>query len=162
MMAPVIFYMFLNSFGTLVVGNSFITTLVFKEPVGVVHHGLSKSELFVQRSMDGKMLFLKALGVQVNTNLNVPTKSGKLYSFRIKSGKTPHSIVQVLDGRRDTLYKNSFTKEKIEIEEGKNSLRLTNHRKNLIQVNSIEVSPKERIFLPKGPSIFINNERFYQ
>ena len=104
MMAPVVFYLFLNSFGTLVIGDHHLSTLIFEEPVVRPHHGMSKNDLYLERSPDGKMLFIKALGKEIDTNLSVPTASGKLYSFRVKTGKIAHSIVRVKDGKKDGLW----------------------------------------------------------
>ncbi len=162
MMAPVIFYLFLNTFGTLVINDNNITTLIFNERVVRPHHGKSKSELYLERSPDGKMLFLKGLGREIDTNLSVPTQSGKLYSFRIKTGKIAHSIVRVMDGKKDSLFKSVYTKDLIEIEEGKYSLRLFNNQNKQISVNQVQIPSKGKIELPKGPAVFVNGERFYK
>jgi len=162
MMAPVIFYMFLNSFGTLVLGHEHITTLVFKEKVRIPHHGASKNEVFLSVSSDRKMVFIKSLGKPVDTNLSIPTTSGKLYSFRIVAGKRPHSIVRVMDGEKDSAFKRVFDNKNVTISEGRYSLRLSNRSKAAIKVNSIHLNPRTELYLPKGPAVFINGERFYQ
>jgi len=162
MMAPVIFFLFLNSFGTLVIGDHHLTTLIFDEPVVRAHHGMSKSDLYLERSPDGKMLFIKALGKKIDTNLSVPTVSGKLYSFRVKTGRIAHSIVRIKDGKKDTLFKTVFVKNSIEIEEGKHSLRLFNNRAKKITVNMMGIPSKGKIELPKGPAVYVNGRRFYK
>lgn len=162
MMAPVVFYLFLNSFGTLVIGDHHLSTLIFEEPVVRPHHGMSKNDLYLERSPDGKMLFIKALGKEIDTNLSVPTASGKLYSFRVKTGKIAHSIVRVKDGKKDELYKSVLVKDSIEIEEGKYSLRLFNNRDKEIAVNMVRIPAKGRIELPKGPAVYVNGRRFFR
>ena len=162
MMPPTIFYMFLNAFGTLVIGDMHITTLVFKEPIGKVHTGVSKSQVFIDKSPDRKMLFLKSLGSHIDTNLTVPTKSGKLYSFRLIRGKRPHSLARIEDGLSDKAFKMVFSKNNIFIEEGKYSLKVTNKNKKEILINSMNVEAGQEISLPKGPSVFVDGVRFYK
>ena len=162
MMAPVIFFMFLNSFGTLVIGDKNITTLVFEEPVGRVHHGLTKNDVYVEKTPDGKMVFIKSLGREVDTNLSIPTKSGKLYSFRILRDKIPHSIVRIRDGKQDSLFKLAKKSNLVTIEQGENSIKLKNRSNHSIKVNGLNLPSKEVVFLPSGPAVYVNNERFYK
>jgi hypothetical protein len=162
MTAPTVFFMFLNMFGTLVLGDRHITTLVFEERITRPHTGVSKKELFMQKSQDGKILYLKTLGTPIDTNLSVTTASGKLYTFRIISGIGPHSIVRIKDGRKDSLYKLVKKYQGIDIEEGNYSLKVTNNSKFNKTINGITLASGSMKYLPKGPSLFIDKVRVYK
>ena len=163
MTIPTIFFMFFNCYSNLILGDQFITTLVFDEPVGRVHHGLSNAEIFLDKSPDGKMIFLKSLGKDIETNLTVPTRDGKkFYTFYIRRGVKPHGTVFVKDGHIENSFKRVSLKNGIEIEEGKYSVKITNKRKIVTLVNGVSVKPRSSIFASKGPSIFVNKERFYK
>lgn len=162
MTAPVIFYMFLNAFAPVVIGDNFLTTIRFDEALERPHTGLSKSELFLELSPDRKAIFIKSLGTKVITNLNVPTQSGKLYSFLIITGERPHSFVQIKDGKQDKSFKDVYTSSEVIIQEGVYSARVINKTRKIIQINSIEIPSLARYDLPKGAPIFLNNERVHR
>lgn len=162
MSVPVIFYMFLNSFAPVVVHDNFLTTLVFSEPVIRVHTGASASEIYIEKSPDSKMLFIKSKGKALDTNLNVPTRSGKLYSFLIKVGKKPHSIVHVKDGKSEGAFKDIKNLRGVIIQEGSYITKVINNRKEIVTANSIEIYPKGSFEFPKGAPIFLNQERVHR
>lgn len=162
MSAPVILYMFLNAFAPVVVSDSFITTLVFDEAITSPHTGASAAEIYLKLGPNKKMLFIKSKGRKLETNLNVPTKSGKLYSFLIKKGENPHSIIKVKDGKKDELFKSIKYVEGIEILESSQVAKIENLSNKPVQINSILVNPKERYELPKGAPIFLNGKRVHR
>ena len=162
MTAPVIFYMFLNVFAPLVINDHFLTTLIFDEPVIRPHTGASASNIYLEISPDSKMIFIKAKGKELNTNLNVPTKSGKLYSFLIRSGKLPHSIVQVKDGKMDNTFKDVKKSRGVMIQESTSIARVLNQSKFSVMINSISLPPNARLELPKGAPVYINGKRIHR
>lgn len=162
MSAPVILFMFLNAFAPIVVSDSFITTLVFDEPIVAPHTGASAAEIYVKLGPNKKMLFIKSKGRKLQTNLNVPTKSGKLYSFLIVKDENPHSIVKIKDGKKDELFKSIKSVGKIEILESSQVAKLENHGNSPVEVNSVVIPPKGRYEMPKGAPIFLNGRRVHR
>ena len=166
MTPPVIFYMFLNIFAPLIINDQFVTTLVFNESVQMPHTGVSNNKIFLQLSPDSKMLFIKSLGLKVETNLNVIGSSGYLYSFLVKSGDRPHTLVQIKDGVNEAKNKRSFKRAKnsrgVSIEESRYITRVVNKSKNKIRVNSRNLNINEKLYLTKGAPIFINAKRVYK
>jgi len=165
MSAPIIFYMFLNSFAPIVVSDYFMTTLIFEERIIDFHSGMDSREFFVKKSKNPNRihtLFLKAKGVSLNTNLSVTTESGKLYSFLIKTGDKPHSIIQIKDGKKTNLLKDVKNIKGVIIQEGAAYAQLLNGSKKSIMVNSQMVNPGARFELPKGPPIYIDGKRQYK
>jgi type IV secretory pathway VirB9-like protein len=166
MTPPVIFYMFLNIFAPLIINDQFVTTLVFNESVQMPHTGVSNNKIFLQLSPDSKMLFIKSLGLQVETNLNVIGSSGYLYSFLVKSGDRPHTLVQVKDGVNESRSQRSFKRVKnsqgVRVEESRYVARVINKSKNKIQVNSRNLNINEKLYLTKGAPIFISGKRVYR
>lgn len=162
MTAPIILYMFLNSFAPVVINHNFITTLIFNEEVTLPHTGATKSELYLKKGADGKVLFLQAKNESIETNLNIMTKSGKLYSFLIKYGDHPNSIVNVRDGKKDEFLKDVKKTSKYLIQESNQYAVVSNLTGKRITVNTINVAPKGRLEVPKNAAIFINNMRVWR
>lgn len=161
MTAPVIFYMFLNVFAPIIISDNYLTTLVFNEPVHL-HSGASESKLFIKKSKNSKMIFLKALGQELETNLNVVTDSGALYSFLIIRGNKPHSTIQIRNGKKDTLFKQVRNVRGVLIEEAKNVIRVTNKRDTTIEVNYITIQPKSSYEYSGGAPIILDGVRVYR
>lgn len=162
MTAPVIFFMFLNSFAPLVISDNFLTTLIFDEEVVRPHSGATKSELYIQKSPDSKMLFIKSNGKKIKTNLTVPTKSGKLYSFLILRGERPHSIVQIKDGKKEQVSRDIKKVEGLLIQEGNTISKIENNSRSKKRVNFTWVEVGSYLELPKGAPIFIGDKRVYR
>lgn len=162
MSAPIIFYMFLNAFAPLVISDQYLTTIVFDEPVSLAHTGATNSELYLKKSPDSKMIFIKTKGKRIKTNLNVPTKSGKLYSFLLVSGEQPHSIVQIKDGKKDTDFKIVKKTSYITIEEGKHTVRVLNNSSEEQLINFRKVPSNSKVELPKGSPVFFNEKRIFR
>ena len=163
MSVPTIFFMFLNAFAPLVLNPNHITTLVFDEPVGVWHTALSKKELYIKKSPDGKMLFISPTGININSkSLTVPTKSGKLYSFLLKEGPRPNSIVRIKDGKRGKSYRDIQNLRGVIIQESKMVARVHNTRKQSVVINTMILPSGSKLEIPKGSPLFINGERVYR
>jgi hypothetical protein len=162
MSAPVVFYMFLNAFAPLIIHDQFLTTLIFDEEVVRPHTGASKHQIYLKKSPNSKMIFLKSKGVKLKTNLTVPTKSGKLYSFLIKTGSRPHSIVQVKDGKKGKAFKDVKILRDVVIQESPFMTRVFNNSGSKITINSREVIPGNKLELPKGSPVFLNKLRVYR
>lgn len=162
MIAPVVFYLFLNSIGNVALNDNNLTTIVFNEKIESPHSGASRNELFLKVSPNKKMIFLKSKGVDVDTNLSVPTESGKLYMFHLRKEKESHSLIQVEDGQLDTVFKLILSKDSIKIYEGDHTVKVVNHAKNSRKINYRIIKPQESIYLPKGPSVYVDGERFYK
>jgi len=162
MIAPIVFHLFLNSIGNVVLNDNNLTTIVFNEKVERVHTGATAHELYLRTSPNGKMIFIKSKGKDLNTNLSVPTISGKLYMFNIRRGSNPHSLIQVYDGQLDNSYKEVFTKNKVEIQEGNHTLKIFNKGKKPVKINYQTLSPSGVLTLPKGPTVYVNDKRFYK
>lgn len=162
MSSPAIFYMFLSFFAPLVINDNFLTTLVFDEVIGSAHTGASASEIMIEKSSNGKMLFIKSKGKKLKTNLSVPTKSGKLYSFLIQTGEKPHSIVKVKDGKKGEIFMDVHSSNGVRIQESKKMSRAINESKKTILINFEEVPPRGVLNLPKGPPVYIFNKRVYR
>lgn len=162
MSAPVIFYMFLNMFSTVVINDNFLTTLVFDEPVGRFHTGVASSELYISKSADSKMIFIRAKGKKLVTNLNVPTRGGKLYTFLIRTGLKPHSIIQVKDGKKSKLYKEVRKTSSYLIEDSEYTTRFFNKLNRAVSVNTIDLKAKSSYTFSKGSPLFLGEERIYK
>ena len=161
MTAPVIFYMFLNVFAPIIISDNYLTTLIFNEPVHL-HSGASESKLFIKKSKNSKMIFLKALGQELETNLNVVTDSGALYSFLVIRGSKPHSTIQIKDGVKDSLFKQVRNVRGVSIEESKNVIRVINRRDTSIEVTYITIQPKSSYQFCSGAPILLDGERVYR
>jgi hypothetical protein len=161
MTAPVIFFMFLNVIAPIIISDDYLTTVIFHEPIHL-YSGASESKLFIKKSKNSKMIFLKSLGQEVKTNLNVVTDSGALYSFLIIKGKKPHSVIQVEDGVRNLLFKQVRNVQGVLIEESKNVIRVTNKTDVSIEVNYITVQRKSSYQFCGGAPIFLNGRRVYR
>ena len=162
MSIPVIFYMFLNSFAPLVLNDQFLTTLIFNEEIVSPHTGASSSEIYLKKSPNSKMLFIKSKGKALKTNLTVPTVSGKLYSFFIITGDLPHSIVQVRDGKKGKAFRDVKISQNVIIQESSSMAQVQNISKKIISINFRKLSPGHSLQLPKGAPVFINNKRTYR
>lgn len=162
MTAAVVFYMFLNSFAPIVINDNFLTTIVFDEEIENVHTGANAKQLYLHKDANSKMLFIKSLGSNFETNLTVPTKSGKLYSFLIKTGKKPHSVIQVKDGRKTAISREIVNSNTYNISDSDFITTVKNKTKSYLTINSVNIPPLQSYEVPKGAPIFINNKRVYR
>lgn len=162
MTAPVVFWMFLNSIAPVVISTGFLTTLRFNEAVHMPHTGGSKGELFIKVSPDRKMIFLRSNVKNIKTNLSVPTVSGKLYSFLLKTGTSPHSVISVKDGKNEKLFRQISITSGVQIDDGDFITRVTNKRNVPMLLNDFVLGVGEAIQLSKGAPVFIDGLRFYK
>jgi type IV secretory pathway VirB9-like protein len=154
--------MFLNVFSTVVINDNYLTTIVFDEPVGRIHSGASGQQLYIKKSPDSKMIFIKSKGKNLLTNLNVPTKGGKLYTFLLRSGSKPHSIIQIKDGKKTSLFKNVVKSRSYLIEDSENTTKITNKSSSKMTINTIELVPGSSYEFPNGSPLFLDDRRIYR
>ena len=162
MSAPVIIYMFLNAYAQIVINTTVVTSMMFDERIEKFYSGASKKELFIEKTRDSKNIVFRSMKKDLSTNLTIVMDSGKIYSFFLRVGDIPHSIITIKDGKKDTIYRDVLISNKLLIQDGKYTTRVTNRTNKDLSVNFINLAKGTAYEFPKGSSIFLYNERVFR
>lgn len=151
-----IFHMFLGQTVKLFISTSLVTTLIFPHSIEQIIGGWNKLDVYKYVSKDKKTLVVKSLREELNSNLTVIT-SGGVYQFNVSTNDKPHSFVQIVNGSSDLAYKLEKETKEFTIFSGKSTIKIVNKLSTPLKVNESLV--QDKVTLPKGSPIFINNKR---
>lgn len=150
----------INIATTITISASNPTTLVFTDPVQFVSIGKTGDFSFFINN-NKKVVVVQPLKDLKNAEMIVLTEN-KNYQFKIHIDSVrPINYYQVVNGSPN----NSFTllkrSETVEVYEGSSSMMLKNLSEKEVVVNDEILKGKSSVIIPKGGSLYLNNERIY-
>jgi hypothetical protein len=139
------------------------TILSFNEPIDIFVYGKGQNNEYInmQISSDNKVLVLKPLKKDIESNLYVKTKKNE-YNFKIKFSKDkPHKFLKINKASKDKKYILKKDNKKIAIFEGEQSTWIHNNSNKDVKINETIIQKKEKAYFGKGFPLYISKRRIW-
>ena len=148
--------MIINVMATLLVTPKQPTTLQFEHPVEYYSLG-NANEFDTYLSKNNKILLIRPKKNNFNEILVVITKDHS-YEFKLKSNAEKlTALYQIKHAKRDKFFSLKMNKDRFQILEGRNTLKILRVRTNYLVINGVK-NYMEVIFYPKGAYLNINGQ----
>jgi len=143
---------------TISISASNPTTIVFSDPVQFVSIGKTGDFSFFTNN-NKKVIVIHPVKNIEKAEMVVLTEE-KNYQFKIHVvADNPNNYYQITNGRQNGSYKLLKRSDIYEILEGASSIMVKNVSDKELNINDETLRPKSSMYLPKGGSVYVNNER---
>ena len=148
----------INIATTISISASNPTTMIFNEPVQFVSIGKTGDFSFFTNN-NKKVIVIQPIKELKNAEMVVLTED-KNYQFKIHVvSENPTNYYQITNGSPNASFTMVKKSETYEVYEGSSSMMLKNLTDKEMIINDETLKGRSSIYLPKGGSIYLNNER---